>query len=131
MADLQGNTITATGAITGASITTTGVTAQSRSTLTYGTTIATNASLANFFVVTVTDGVAFTMSAPLNATTGQIINYTIKNTSGGAVGAITWNAVFKMGTFTTPATANQRSIQFLYDGTNWIETYKGVADVPN
>ncbi len=131
MADIQGNTLTITGAVTAGSVTTTGPSVEVRSTLLYGTTVATNAALGNYFTLTVTDGVAFAVSAPTNPTTGQILTYTIKNTSGGAVGTITWDAVFKKAAFTTPATANQRSITFIYDGTNWIELYKTAADVSN
>jgi hypothetical protein len=130
MADLQGNTIAA-GAITAGSVTTTGAAVSSGRTLTYGTTVATNAASGNYFTLTVTDGVAFTISPPTNATAGQILTYTIKNTSGGAVGTITWDTIFKKAAFTTPATANQRSITFVYDGTNWIELYKTAADVGN
>lgn len=131
MADLQGNTATITGALTAASVTVTGASAASRAVLTYGTTVATDSSQGNYFSLTVTDGVAFTVSAPLNPVTGRTLTYTIKNTSGGAVGTITWNAIFKMAAFTTPATANQRSITFVYDGTNWVELYKTAADVAN
>lgn len=131
MADLQGNTVTATGAIVGGSITSTGPSMLSRGVLTYGTTVVTPAGQGNLFSLTVTDGVAFAMSAPTNPSTGQMLTYVIRNTSGGAVGAITWNAVFKMAAFTTPATANNRSITFVYDGTNWVELYKTAADVGN
>ncbi len=142
MSDLQGNTIAATATVTaGISMTTPALNATTisiaggllltRVSLTYGTTIATNAALGTSFLITVTDGVAFTISAPTNLVSGQTYTYTIKNTSGGAVGTITWNAIFKMAALTTPATANQRSITFLYDGTNLIELYKTAADVPN
>lgn len=129
MADIQGNSITATGALTGATVT--GAPIQPRAVLVYGTTVGTDTNAASVFSLTVTDGVAFAMSAPTNPATGKVIIYTIRNTSGGAVGAITWNAVFKMAAFTTPATANNRSIAFVYDGTNWVELYKTAADVGN
>lgn len=128
MADLNANTVAATSVTAN---TFTGNLIQPRLTLTYGTTVAFDASAAHSFSLTVTDGVAFAISAPTNPATGKMITITIKNTSGGAVGTITWNAVFKMATFTTPATANQRSISFVYDGTNWVELYKTAADVSN
>ena len=131
MADLQGNTISATGAVSGATVNASSGVVYPRLTLTYGTTVNTDSSKADYFTLTVTDGVAFTIAAPSNPVTGNCITYTIRNTSGGAMGAITWNAVFKMAAFTTPATANQRSIRFVYDGTNWIELFKTAADVPN
>ena len=100
--------------------------------LSYGTTIATNASLGPYFEITVTDGVAFTMGAPTNGRIGDEINYTFKNTSGGAMGAITWNAAFALaGPFTNPATGNSRSIKFRRDGSLWREQSRNAADVPN
>jgi hypothetical protein len=102
-----------------------------RAVLPYSTVIATDASLANSFTITATDGVAFTISAPTNLVAGKQLTYTIRNTSGGALGAITWNAVFKMTAFTNPATATNRSISFIYDGTNLVEVSRSAADVPN
>lgn len=102
-----------------------------RAVLTYGTVIATDASLGNSFTITATDGVAFTISAPSNLVAGKQISYTVRNTSGGALGAITWNAVFKMAAFANPATANSRSISFVYDGANLVEVSRTPADVPN
>jgi hypothetical protein len=100
---------------------------------TYGTTVTVDAAQANYFRLTVTDGVAFTIAAPANPSTGtpQKITLMIRNTSGGALGAITWNAVFKMVAWTSPANGFSRSISFVYDGTNWVETFRSAADVPN
>jgi hypothetical protein len=101
-----------------------------RNTLTYGTTISTNTLLGNDFVITATDGVAFAIAAPTNAgsfvdtgTHGQRITYTIRNTSGGALGTVTWNSVFKMGAWVSPANGFSRSIEFRYNGTNWVELF--------
>ena len=99
--------------------------------LPYSTVIATPADTGNYFTITATDGVAFTISAPTSPKTGQQITYTIRNTSGGALGTITWNAVFKMPAFATPGTAGSRSVTFVYDGTNWIQLYQSATDVPN
>ncbi len=106
-------------------------TAQTVQTLTYSTSITPDCSRGGIMKLTVTDGVAFAINAPTNPLSGQRLLMVIRNTSGGAVGAITWNAVFKKTAFTTPATANNRSIEFVYDGTNWVETFKTPADVPN
>lgn len=98
--------------------------------LAYSATIATNASNGETFVITATNNTAFTISNPTKPTHGQIITYRIKNTSGGALGAITWGTGFYMSAWTSPATGYSRSISFLYDGTSWIQQYVGV-DVPN
>lgn len=99
--------------------------------LTYGTTIATDASLGQQFVVTITDGVGFTLSNPTNLTTGQQITYTLRNTSGGAAGTLTLGNIFKAATWTQAANANSRSITFQYNGTNLVEISRTPADVPN
>lgn len=100
-------------------------------TLTYGTAVTIDSAIAKIHILTATNGTAFAMNAPTNAITGASIKITIKNTSGGALGVVTWNAVFKMSTWTSPATGFQRSIDFYYDGTNWIEDGRTTADVPN
>lgn len=104
-------------------------------TLTYGASIAIDASLGNDFVVSVTDAVAFAFAAPTNTPPSgmdQIITITIRNTSGGAHGAGTFNAVFKTsGNVPAIATGNSRTIAFRWNGTNWVELYRTAADVAN
>lgn len=99
--------------------------------LTYGVAINTDSSAGKTFIVTVTDGVAFTMVSPTNGTPGQELIYVIRNASGGAMGAITWGAFFRTSTFTNPANGFSRSIQFNYNGTLWIEQFKSPSDVQN
>jgi len=99
--------------------------------LTYGTTINTNTATGDNFSITATNGTAFTIAAPTNPVAGQTITYTIRNASGGALGAITWNAVFKMPAFTLPANGFSRSVSFIYNGTNWVQRFQSAADVPN
>jgi len=104
-------------------------------TLTYGVTVATDLSLGNHFILTVTDTVAFTISNPTQKVAGKRVTYTIKNTSGGAMGAITWGTDFKMSAFTNPATGNSRSIDFVCQKVGaslfMVEVMKSAADVPN
>ena len=70
--------------------------------------------------ITVTDTAAFTVGAPANATAGQTIDLTIQNSSGGGVlGVITWNAVFKLAGWASPASGFNRTIQFRFDGSSW------------
>ena len=99
---------------------------------TYGASVTINAALGNLFVVTVTDANAFTITNPTNGLTGQTIILTIRNTSGGGAGVLTFGTAYKTGAaWTQPATANSRSIHFYYDGTNWIEFGRSAADVSN
>lgn len=93
--------------------------------------LAIPANAGNQFIITATNGSAFTVPAPTKPTTGQSINIKVKNTSGGALGAATWNAVYKLAAWTSPANGNSRSISFTYDGTNWIEQARTPNDVPN
>lgn len=87
-------------------------------TLTYSGTIATNANLGNYFQITVTNNSNFTISNPTNLTAGQRITYEIINTSGGAMGTITWGAAFSLGTgvYANPANGKRRLVTFVYNG---------------
>lgn len=96
----------------------------------YGVTPTIDASLGNKFDITPTDGAGFTILNPTNATDGQRITITIKNTFG-VLGVASWQAKFKMPAWVQPANGFSRSIDFQYDGTNWIEVGRTAADVPN
>jgi hypothetical protein len=98
---------------------------------TYGPSVTPNAKLGNEFAITATNGTAFTVESPSNVLTGQRITIRVRNTSGGALGAITWGAAYKMAAWTSPAAGFSRAIDFQYDGTNWIEASRTPADVPN
>lgn len=97
----------------------------------YSASITFSASDGTFYTITATNGTAFTINAPTSALTGIFLTVTIRNTSGGALGVATWNAVFKMSAWTQPANANSRSITFRFDNTNWVEMSRTPADVPN
>lgn len=99
--------------------------------LPYSAAITPNALLGAVQEITPTDTIAFAINAPLNPTLGQFLTLTIRNNSGGVLGAITWNAVFKMAAWTSPANAKQRSITFYYSPAgNWVEASRTAADVP-
>jgi len=90
-----------------------------------------DAGLYDIFSLNIQANPALTYNAPTNGTTGQELTIRVKNISGGAMGAITWNSAFKLDTWTNPANGFSRSITFVYDGTNWIEISRTTADVPN
>jgi hypothetical protein len=104
-------------------------------TLIYGVAIASDLSAANAFLIVPTDGVAFTVSSPTNippAGRTWLGVYTVKNTSGGALGVLTFGALFKIGAaWVQPANGLSRSILFRSDGTNLIEVGRTAADVTN
>jgi hypothetical protein len=103
-----------------------------RVTVTYhATTMAPNCNLGSHFVITANDAVAFDVGAPTNPQTDLRIRITIRNTHGSGLGAAIWNAVYKMAAWTQPGTGTSRSIEFIYNGTNWVEVSRTTADVPN
>jgi len=101
------------------------------SVLTYGATVATDTGLANLFKLTVTNGIAFTMSDPTNPITGRIATFDILNSSGGAMGVVTWGAAFKLDAtgFVSPANGKRKTISFYYDGTNWVQIGPTSGDI--
>jgi hypothetical protein len=97
----------------------------------YSGSMTINAASGNEFDITASNGSAFTINAPTGMFDGQRITITLRNTSGGALGAATWNAVFKMSAWTNPATGFSRSIDFKYNGTNWVQVSQTGVDVAN
>jgi len=85
--------------------------------------------------ITVTNGVAFTINSPINrdaTAPGIVSTFMIRNTSGGALGAATWNAIFKLGAaWAQPANGFSHSIQFMDDGTNLVEINRTATQVSN
>lgn len=130
-------TVQATGAITASG----GVVNSARITgvltaVAYSAAPVIDASLGNDFVMTITDGNAIVVGAPTNTPAAgqcQDISFTIKNASGGAHGALTWNAVFKTQATAFAAVANgfSRTVFFRWNGTNWVELVRTAADVAN
>jgi len=99
----------------------------------YSTSITPALADGNEQSINCTNGTAFAINAPTGVTQddGFLLRLTIRNASGGALGAVTWNAIYKLAAWTQPANGNSRSIQFRYDGVNWIEVSRTTADVPN
>jgi hypothetical protein len=104
-----------------------------KATPTYSASITPDASAGPWQTITVTNANAFTINAPTNAPdSGHSAELTVEilNSSGGAMGAITWNAAFVLvgGAFTNPASTKKRCIRFEWNGANWIETSRAGAD---
>ncbi len=102
----------------------------------YGAAPVIDSSLGNDFVMTITDGVALVVAAPTNPPAAgqcQDISFTVRNASGGAHGALTWNAAFKTQATAFSAVANgqSRTVFFRWNGTNWVELVRTAADVAN
>lgn len=103
--------------------------------LTYAAAMTPDLSMGDYFIITATNGVAFTINNPTNpplAGDTQRLVFRIRNTSGGAAGALTFGVLFKIGAaWAQPATGFSRAIEFLWDGTNWVESFRSAADVAN
>lgn len=89
-------------------------------------------------ILTVLDGVAFVVGVPLfNGAAmpanlnGMELLLVVRNTFG-VMGVGTFNAIFKTAG-AIPAIANgfSRALLFVWNGTNWVESYRGAVDVAN
>lgn len=114
----------------GDGVLTRGRSVRSRVVLAYSASITPSAPAGNVFVITVTNNSNFTINGAGSATTGQQITFTIRNTTAGAIGTLTWAADYKLASWTQPGAGTSRSITFEYDGLNWIEVSRTPADVP-
>lgn len=56
-----------------------------------------------------------------NIPRGLRLTYIISNTSGGSMGTISWIAHTFSSTWTNPANAQEKSIEFVWDGVRWKE----------
>lgn len=104
--------------------------------LTFGTTIAVDLSTGNNFTFNATTNAAHALGAPSGGVlpTGgnQLFSVTERNTSGGAIATMTFNAAYKLGAaWTAPANGLSRTIWFLWNGTNAVEVGRTAADVTN
>lgn len=98
----------------------------------YSTSMTPDMTWGNWFPILVTDNVNFAINAPLNGGIGgMILEVTILNISGGALGTATWNAAFRMTAWNQPANGFSRSIRFRHFASNWIEVSRTAADVNN
>lgn len=98
--------------------------------LTYSASITIDASLGDIFELTVNDASAFTINAPTNPTEGQTIIIAVRNGTGGALGTLTWDGIFrKAGAWVQPATGFERLITFYRSlGPSWVEVSRSAAD---
>lgn len=107
---------------------------QAKANMTYSASMTPDADAANIHQAFCSNGTAFTINAPSGtASAGQKLTIRLSNTSGGALGAVTWAAGYKLAAWTQPANGFSRSITFFYDDATpaWIEISRTPADVPN
>lgn len=96
--------------------------AASLATIAYSTSVQPDLALAGINEVTATNGVGFSILAPLHPLPGRMLTITIRNNSGTTLGTVAWNAIFKMPSFTSPTNGNQSSVRFYYTSSgNWVQ----------
>jgi hypothetical protein len=83
------------------------------------------------FDITATSGADFAINAPINPVINKTITVTVCNASGGKLGQVVWNPIFKMSPWTNPADGYNRSIMFRFNEAHWVQVVQGGADVPN
>jgi hypothetical protein len=117
------------------------ITSGVRESVTYvsGGTMRPDAAQGSSHQINVTTNAAFTIgptlmsgaAMPSGALVGRRMSILIRNASGGVMGAITWDAVYKMSAWTNPAGGFSRNIDFEWNGANWIQISGVGVDVPN
>lgn len=106
---------------------------QSKVDITYSASMTPDADAANIQEIFCTNGTAFTINAPSGTSAnGQKLTIILCNQSGGSLGTVTWNAAYKLSSWTQPATGYSRAITFVYDTSRsaWVEISRTPADVP-
>jgi hypothetical protein len=74
----------------------------------------------------------FTVGAPSRMPGVRRFSVTISNTTGSALGVVTWDSVYRMAAWTNPASGYSRTISFeMWDDLHWVESARTTADVPN
>jgi len=88
---------------------------------------------AGVFIIPASTNAAIAIPLPTNAVVGQVFGIMLVNTSGGALGAITPNAAYRVGAaWSSPATAFNRTLWFLcISAALFREVGRTAADVPN
>jgi len=99
-------------------------------TIPYSASMTPDASLGNAQTINVTNGTPCTVNAPINPMPGQLLEITVRNVSGSGMGAMTWNAIFRIAAWGNPAPGYARSITVRYDGSSWGEKGRTPGDVP-
>jgi hypothetical protein len=81
-------------------------------------------------VISVPSRRAFRIANPTILHPGRTFTIRIRNTSGGAMGTITWSSQYKLaGAFINPADTRSRTITFYSDGTDAWEISRAAADI--
>ena len=96
---------------------------QYASAVSFSSNIATpNAANGVFQYLTISTGTAFTINPPSNNTSSRFLALDIINSSGGALGTVTWDSAYKLAsTWASPANGARVTVLFVSNGNVWIE----------
>lgn len=85
------------------------------------------------FEIHATSTTPLTISRPTGSRPfpGQRITLTLVNTADGRLREVTWRECYKLAEWVNPGPGHSRSIDFRYDGANWVEVARTPTDVPN
>lgn len=102
-------------------------------TLTYGATVTPSAPAGRWQTLAVTSTAAFTIEAPTGSPSASMtteLTIEVLNSSGGTMGAITWNAIYVFPglTWTNPANGLHRYARFEWNGSEYVCTGIAGAD---
>lgn len=104
-------------------------------TLTYGSSIAIDLSTGTYFLVTITNATAFALANPTNPPPtgfGGFFTVEFRNASGGAHGAGTFGTDYQVSAaLAAIANGQNRTVGFVWTGTEAVEVFRTAADVPN
>ena len=128
--DARGNTIQTAGGITTSRGSWDGVTVKRRI-VGFGPSITFDVSGSEHFDITATSGVDFVINVPVNPVIDKTITVTVINGSGGTLGNVVWNPIFRMSPWTSPAAGHNRSIIFRFSDGHWLQLMHASVDVPN
>jgi len=91
----------------------------------YAATITVDANLGSLVNVGTLTGNT-TIAAPINPINGQYLTFVFtQDATGGRT--VTWNAVFKVSWTPTTTASKVNSIEFFYNGTNWVQLGSAVG----
>ena len=97
----------------------------------YSASITFDVLTGNIFEITPTNNSAFTINKPLHPSEAAEISISILNTTGGALGTLTWGVAgdFSMSSWTQPANNTIKTITFYNNGVRWVEKTR-TGDIP-
>lgn len=95
----------------------------------YSASIAPDLSQGGIQKITVTDGNAVTIAAPVNPTGLADWSLVIYNNSGGAMGTVTFDPSILQSGFVSPANGKHKSVRFYIDGTKHVQIGSWSPDV--